>query len=60
MEEKNLESTLTWKHRIGYAAGDMGGVITLILVSSYMNRYVTNVLGVSFATLSALLLVWNI
>lgn len=51
---------LTLKHKIGYAAGDAGGVMTLILVSSYMTRYVTNVLTINFATLSVLLLIWNI
>lgn len=51
---------LTLKHKIGYAAGDAGGVMTLILVSSYMTRYVTNVMSISFATLSVLLLIWNI
>lgn len=57
---KLTENQLTWKHRIGYAAGDAGGVMTLILVGSYLTRYVTNVLTVSFATLSVLLLIWNI
>lgn len=54
------ENGLTLKHRIGYAAGDMGGVITLIMVGSYMTRYITNVLQVPYATLSILLLIWNV
>lgn len=54
------KSNLTWKHRIGYAAGDAGGVVTLVIAQTYMNRYITNIVGVSFATLSVLLLLWNI
>ncbi len=53
-------NNLTWKHRIGYGAGDAGGVVTLEFLQAYLNRYVTNVLGVSFATVSILLLIWNI
>lgn len=56
----NQKSRLTWKHRIGYAAGDAGGVVTLVMAQTYMNRYITNIVGVSFATLSVLLLLWNI
>lgn len=57
---KASQNELTWKHKIGYAAGDAGGVMTIILVSSYMTRYVTNVLTIPYATLSVLLLIWNI
>lgn len=57
---KLTENELTWKHRIGYAAGDAGGVMTLVLIGTYLTRYVTNVLTISFATLSVLLLIWNI
>lgn len=63
MENKeNAVSTgnnLSLKHRLGYAAGDTGGVMTLILIG-FMTRYITNVLEVPFATLSILLLIWNI
>lgn len=58
--KKVANEGLTWKHKIGYAAGDAGGVVTLVLVSSYMTRYITNVLTIPFATLSVLLLIWNI
>lgn len=57
---KASQNELTWKHKIGYAAGDAGGVMTLVLVSSYMTRYITNVLTIPYATLSVLLLIWNI
>ncbi len=57
---KNNENNLTWGHRLGYAAGDAGGVVTLVMAQTYMNRYITNIVGVSFATLSILLVIWNI
>ena len=57
---KASQNELTWKHKIGYAAGDAGGVMTLVLVGSYMTRYITNVLTIPYATLSVLLLIWNI
>ncbi|XJS10910.1 MFS transporter [Aerococcaceae bacterium WGS1372] len=63
MAEERLEvheSKLTFKHRIGYGAGDGGGVVTLEFLQMYLNRYVTNVLGISFSTVSILLLIWNI
>lgn len=55
---KTASGSLTWKHIIGYGAGDCGGVITLVIFG-YVTRYVTNVLNISYGTLSALLLVWN-
>lgn len=51
---------LSWKHKIGYAAGDAGGVLTLAFVQTYMTRYITNTLQIPYAILSILLLVWNI
>ncbi|MBG9987579.1 MFS transporter [Aerococcaceae bacterium DSM 111176] len=63
MENKastNLENELTLKDRLGYGAGDAGGVITLVLISGYMMRYVVNVLGVDPAVYASILLIWNI
>jgi len=57
---KTPSEKLTFRHKFGYACGDAGGVITLILISSYMTRYITNVLGISYEILSIMLLVWNI
>lgn len=57
---KNQNSGLTLKHKIGYGAGDCGGVITLVMVSSFMTRYVTNILQVNTTLLATLLLIWNI
>lgn len=59
-QANDMKSKLSLKHRLAYGAGDAGGVVTLVLIGTFMNRYITNILGVSFATLSVLLLVWNI
>lgn len=56
---KTPSAKLTFKHLLGYGAGDAGGVVMLIAISQ-MNRYITNVLGISPATLATLLLIWNI
>lgn len=55
----STDNNLTLKHRLGYGAGDAGGVATLVLIG-YMTRYITNVLAIPFATMSVLLLIWNI
>lgn len=59
-ENVRNKNNLSWKHKIGYAAGDAGGVVTLVMVNTYINRYITNIVGISFATLSILLVIWNV
>ncbi len=54
------EKKLTWKHKIGYAMGDLGGCMTFALMGSYVTRYYTNVLKVDTVILAALLLIWNV
>ena len=54
------KSSLTWKHKVGYGLGDMGGCMTFALMGSYVTRYYVNVLGVNTAVLAVLLLIWNI
>lgn len=56
---KTPSAKLTFKHLLGYGAGDAGGVVMLIAIGQ-MNRYITNILGISPATLATLLLIWNI
>lgn len=46
-------------HHIGYGAADAGGVIMLVTIGM-MNRYITNVLGISAEALALMLLIWNI
>lgn len=58
--EVSSQNGLTLKQQIGYGAGDAGGVVTLVLIQSYMMRYIINVLGVDPALYASILLVWNI
>ena len=55
----NTTKGLTLKHKIGYGAGDCGGVVTLVMMG-YMTRYLTNILKVDMKILASILLVWNI
>ncbi len=54
------EKKLTWKHKIGYAMGDLGGCMTFALMGSFVTRYYVNILKVDTVVLAALLLVWNV
>ena len=54
------KSSLTWKHKVGYAMGDLGGCMTFALMGSMVTRYYTNVLQVNTNVLAILLLIWNI
>lgn len=56
----NTTKGLTLKHKIGYGAGDAGGVVTLYMISGYMTLYLTNILKVDTAVLASMLLIWNI
>ena len=57
MEKKN---ELTKKQWIGYACGDLGGVMTFGLMGAVVTRYYTNVLNIDTVLLATLLLIWNI
>lgn len=35
------------KDKLGYALGDMGGIMTFGLASSFLNMFYTDVLGIS-------------
>ena len=54
------KSGLTWKHKVGYAMGDLGGCMTFALMGSMVTRYYTNVLQVNTNVLAILLLIWNV
>lgn len=60
MANKPSGSTLTWKHKIGYAMGDLGGCMTFALMGAYVTRYYVNVLKVNTVVLATLLLIWNV
>lgn len=51
---------LTWKHKIGYAMGDLGGCMTFALMGAYVTRYYVNILKVDTIVLATLLLIWNV
>ncbi len=58
-KNKTPSAKLGPKHLIGYGAADCGGTLMLIMVT-YINRYVQNTLGVSAGVLATMLLIWNI
>lgn len=46
--------------KIGYALGDMGGVLTFSLVNSFLTMFYTDVLGIATASITVLMLVARI
>lgn len=54
------KSALTWKHKVGYGLGDLGGCMTFALMGGYVTRYYVKVLEVNNLILATLLLIWNI
>lgn len=58
--QKNTTTGLTWKHKVGYALGDLGGCMTFALMGAYVTRYYVNVLKVDTVILATLLLIWNV
>ena len=53
-------TTLTKKHMIGYALGDLGGCMTFSIVGSFMTRYYINVTMLDTAVLAMMTLIWKI
>ena len=51
MEEKLQTHGIKFKDKFGYALGDMGGVLTFSLISSFLNMFYTDVLGISAANI---------
>ena len=45
MSTNTLTHGITVKDKIGYALGDMGGLLTFGLISSFLNMFYTDVLG---------------
>lgn len=48
------------KDKLGYALGDMGGIMTFGLVSSFLNMFYTDVLGISAGKIAVLMFVARI
>lgn len=51
---------IKFKDKIGYAMGDMGGLLTFGLVSSFLNMFYTDILGISAGKITVLMLVARI
>ncbi len=51
---------IKFKDKIGYAMGDMGGIMTFGLVSAFLNMFYTDVLGISAGKITVLMLVSRI
>lgn len=63
MKEKNLQSSthgIKFIDQIGYAMGDMGGLLTFSLIGAFQNKFYTDVLGISPAKIVILILVARI
>lgn len=60
MEEKNLTHGIKFKDKIGYAMGDMGGLLTFSLIGAFQNKFYTDVLGIKPASIVLLILVARI
>lgn len=46
--------------KIGYALGDLGGILTFSLVSSFLTMFYTDILGISTASITVLMLIARI
>lgn len=51
---------LTFKHKLGYAMGDLGGCMTFAIVGSFLLPYYTEVVGISAAAVATLFLLARI
>lgn len=57
MSEKALTHGIKFKDKIGYAMGDMGGILTFSLVGAFQNKFYTDVLHINPAKIVVLILV---
>lgn len=60
MNDKQLTHGIKFKDKIGYAMGDMGGLLTFSLISAFQNKFYTDVLGINPAKILILILVARI
>ena len=51
---------ISFKEKIGYALGDMGGLLTFGLISSFLNVFYTEALHIPLPQITVLLLVARI
>lgn len=57
MKENNLTHGIKFKDKLGYAMGDMGGLLTFSLIGAFQNKFYTDVLNISPAKIVILILV---
>jgi len=60
MENNALTHGITVKDKVGYALGDMGGLLTFGLISSFLNMFYTDVLQIPLGQITVLMLVARI
>ena len=60
MESTPLTHGITVKDKIGYALGDMGGLLTFGLISSFLNMFYTDVLQIPLGQITILMLIARI
>ncbi|MGN0487193.1 MAG: MFS transporter [Acutalibacteraceae bacterium] len=60
MNENNSTHGIKAVDKIGYALGDMGGILTFSLVNSFLTMFYTDVLGIANASITVLMLVARI
>lgn len=57
MSEQTSTHGIKFKDKIGYAMGDMGGIMTFGLVSAFLNMFYTDVLGISASKITVLMVI---
>ncbi|MDE5604476.1 MAG: glycoside-pentoside-hexuronide (GPH):cation symporter [Eubacterium sp.] len=57
MKENSLTHGIKFKDKLGYAMGDMGGLLTFSLIGAFQNKFYTDVLHISPAKIMVLILV---
>ncbi|MEZ3421868.1 MAG: glycoside-pentoside-hexuronide (GPH):cation symporter [Eubacterium sp.] len=57
MQNKILTHGIKFKDKLGYAMGDMGGLLTFSLIGAFQNKFYTDVLHISPAKIVMLILV---
>ena len=60
MAEKSLTHGIKFKDQVGYALGDMGGILTFSLVSSFLQMFYTDSLHIPLGKITVLMLVARI
>lgn len=60
MAETTAAHGIKARDKIGYALGDMGGILTFSLVNSFLTMFYTDILGIANASITVLMLIARI